>query len=80
MLSNIRLLSPDLDWWFWVLQLVSLVVFLGAAGLTLWEVRVVWAAKRGWFARGWSIVLVVSCLTVVWAALTFKLIGFNVNY
>jgi CubicO group peptidase (beta-lactamase class C family) len=80
MLSNVKLLSPDLDWWFRVLQLASLVVFLGATGLTLWNARVVWAAKRGWYARGWSIVLVASCLTVVWAALAFKLIGFNVNY
>jgi len=79
-LSNVKLLSPDLDWWFWVLQLVSLVVFPGAALVTLWNARVVWAAKRGWYARGWSIVLVASCLTVVWAALAFKLIGFNVNY
>ena len=80
LLSNVKLLSPDLDWWFWVLQLVSLVVFPGAALVTLWNARVVWAAKRGWYARGWSIVLVTSCLTVVWVALAFKLIGFNVNY
>jgi CubicO group peptidase (beta-lactamase class C family) len=79
-LSNLRLLSPDLDWWFWVLQLVSVVVFPAAAGVSVWSLHVVWAAKRGWCARGWSIVLVVSCMSVVWAALVFKLIGFNVNY
>jgi hypothetical protein len=80
MLSNLRLLSPSFDWWFWVLQLLSLVVFVGAAAIALWNVRVVWTARRGWFSKGWSIVLVVSTLTVVWAALAYKLIGFDVNY
>jgi hypothetical protein len=79
-LSNLRLLSPDLDWWFWVLQLLSVVVFPATAGVSVWSLHVVWAAKRGWCARGWSIALVVSCITVVWAALVFKLIGFTVNY
>jgi hypothetical protein len=74
------LLSPSFDWWFWVLQVLSLVVFVGAAAIALWNVRVVWAARRGWFPKGWSIVLVVSTLTVVWVALAFKLIGFDVNY
>jgi hypothetical protein len=80
MVSNLKLLSPSFDWWFWVLQLLSLVVFVGAAAVALWNVRVVWARRRGWFARGWSIVLVVSSLTVVWVALAYKLIGFDVNY
>ena len=80
MLSNLRLLSPSFDWWFWVLQLLSLVVFVGAAAIALWNLRVVWTARRGWFSKGWSIVLVVSTLTVVWAALAYKLIGFDVNY
>jgi CubicO group peptidase (beta-lactamase class C family) len=80
LLSNLALASPDLDWWFWVLQLTSLVVFLGATALTVWNVRVVWSGKRRWLARCWSLVLVLACLTVVWVALTFKLIGFNVNY
>ena len=80
MVSNLKLLSPSFDWWFWVLQLLSLVLFVGAAAVALWNVRVVWATKRGWFARGWSIVLVVSTLTVVWVALAYKLIGVNVNY
>jgi CubicO group peptidase (beta-lactamase class C family) len=80
MVSNLKLLSPSFDWWFWVLQVLSLVVFVGAAAIALWNVRVVWVARRGWFSKGWSIVLVVSTLTVVWVALAFKLIGFDVNY
>lgn len=80
MVSNLKLLSPSFDWWFWVLQLLSFIVFIGAAAVALWNVRVVWAARRGWFARGWSIVLVVSSLAVVWVALAYKLIGLDVNY
>jgi len=80
MISNLKLLSPSFDWWFWVLQLLSLITFVGAAAVALWNVRVLWAKRRGWFARGWNIVLVVSSLTVVWVALAYKLIGFDVNY
>ncbi len=72
--------SSKLDPWVWLLHLVSLVVFPGAALIALWHSRVVWTGKRRWPAKVWSLVLAVSSVTVLWVALVYKLIAFNVNF
>ena len=63
-----------------LLHLASFVVFLGAALIALWHCRVVWAGRRRWPARLWSVVLAVSSVTVLWVALVFKLIAFNAHF
>jgi CubicO group peptidase (beta-lactamase class C family) len=72
--------SSRLDPWVWLLHLASLVVFIGAAAIAVWHCRVVWTGKRRWPARLWSVVLAVSSVTVLWVALVFKLIAFNVHF
>jgi CubicO group peptidase (beta-lactamase class C family) len=72
--------TSRLDPWVWLLHLASLVVFIGAAAIAVWHCRVVWTGKRRWPARLWSVVLAVSSVTVLWVALVFKLIAFNVHF
>jgi hypothetical protein len=64
----------------WALQLLSLVVFVGAAAVAVWQAWVVWSGKRRWPARAWSVVLAVACVAVLYVALVFKLIAFDANY
>jgi CubicO group peptidase (beta-lactamase class C family) len=80
LLSELSALSTKTDPWLWILQLLSLVAFVGAAGVALWHARVVWAGKRGWTARAWSAVLVLACATLLYVAVVFRLIAFDVNY
>jgi hypothetical protein len=80
MMGNFNLLTPGLDGWLWVLHLVSLVVFLGAAAVGVWNAMVVVRGPRKWYAKGWSIVLALALLVVLWVAFAFNLIAFNVNY
>jgi CubicO group peptidase (beta-lactamase class C family) len=80
MMGNFNLLAPGLDGWLWVLHLVSLVVFLGAAAVGVWNAMVVVRGPRKWYAKGWSIVLALALLVVLWVAFAFNLIAFNVNY
>jgi CubicO group peptidase (beta-lactamase class C family) len=72
--------SSRLDPWVWLLHLASVIVFIGAAAIAVWHCRVVWRGRRRWPARLWSVVLVVSSVTVLWVALVFKLIAFNVHF
>jgi len=75
--------TAAMDPWITVLHLLSIVAFPLAALAALWNVVAVWGARRGWrgaFARGWSLVLAVSTLTLLWVALVFHLIGFTLNY
>jgi CubicO group peptidase (beta-lactamase class C family) len=80
MMSDFRRLSPSLDGWLWILQLLSVVVFIGAAGIGLWNARVVVGSPRKWYAKTWAVVLALSLLVLLWVALAFHLISFDVNY
>ena len=37
-------------------------------------------ADRKWFARLWSVLLVLAAFVILWVALVFHLISFGTNY
>jgi CubicO group peptidase (beta-lactamase class C family) len=80
MFSEVSALTSRSDPWLWTLQLLGLVVFVGAAAVALWHVRVVWTGKRAWSTRLWSLVLSLATLTLLYVAVVFKLIAFDINY
>lgn len=80
MISDLELLTAGMDGWLWVLQLLSLVVFVGGAALGVWNAMVVVRGPRKWYAKTWAVVLAVSLLVMLWVALAFHLIAFDVNY
>jgi hypothetical protein len=80
MMSNFSLLSPDLDGWLWVLQILSVVVFAGAAAIGVWNAWVVTSGQRRWTAKLWAVLLALSFLVLLWVALVYDLIAFDVNY
>jgi hypothetical protein len=80
MISELELLTSSMDGWLWTLQLLSLVVFVGGAALGIWNAIVVMRGARKWYAKTWAIVLAVSLLVMLWVALAFHLIAFDVNY
>jgi CubicO group peptidase (beta-lactamase class C family) len=61
-------------------QVLSAIVFFGAAGIGLWNASVVVRGARQWYAKTWAIVLALALLVVLWVALVFHLIAFDVNY
>jgi CubicO group peptidase (beta-lactamase class C family) len=79
-LSDLSVLTSKGQARIWALQLLSLVVFVGAAAVAVWQAWVVWSGKRRWPARAWSVVLAVACVAVLYVALVFKLIAFDANY
>jgi hypothetical protein len=78
--TNIFVFTPALDPWIRTLRVLSLLVFPGAAALALWNARLVWEGKGGRLYKVWSAVLSVACLSVVWLAAVFRLMGFSANY
>lgn len=80
MLSNLALLRPGMDWWLWLLQILSLFVFIGAAAIGAWNAWHVLKSNRRWYAKAWAVILALSFLVALWVALTHKLIAFDVNY
>lgn len=80
MSSSIAYLSSKFDPVIWLLHAMSLVVFLGAPLIALWNGKIVWTATRTWPAKVWSLVLVVACGSVLWVAIAYRLVGLSANY
>jgi hypothetical protein len=75
--------GSSLDPLVMLLNLGGPVVLLAALAAVAWDAWRVWrrtSGWRAWFARGWSAVLVLSVLTVIWTSLVFHLFGLSANY
>jgi CubicO group peptidase (beta-lactamase class C family) len=79
MFSVLELIAK-LSGWVVLLRVLSPFVFLGAAGIGLWNARVVLRSGRRWYAKLWSLVLAASLLALLWAAFTVHLISFRSGY
>lgn len=80
MFSNFSLLSGSLDGLLRILQILSLVVFFGGAGIGVWNAAVVVRSGRSWYAKTWAVVLALALLASLWVALAYHMISFSVNY
>ncbi len=80
MSSEVSALTSKSDPWLWLLQLLGLVLFLGAAGVALWNARLAWSGKRPWTSKLWSGLLALSTVTLLYIAVVFKLVAFDINY
>lgn len=72
--------SPRFDPLFLTLQLLSLVIFGSACGLTLWSVYRTAKTSGTIAATIGEVLLAASCALLLWVAFTFGLIRFNVVY
>ncbi|WP_443478283.1 serine hydrolase domain-containing protein [Novosphingobium aerophilum] len=61
-------------------QIVGAPLFLGFAALTAWNLLLVWKGKRGWFPKTWSVLLLLSALTILWLAVAIHLISFGADW
>jgi CubicO group peptidase (beta-lactamase class C family) len=80
LLESASALAGGLDPWLWLLQISSAIVFVGAVPIAAWNVWLTWAGKRGWFAKAWSILLLLASLMVLYFAVTFGLMAMTVQY
>src|SRR6202789_3554175 len=64
----------------WPLQVAGTVGFIGLCGTALWNLQRVWQGNRGWFAKLWSVLLVLAAFVTLWVTLSFHLISFVARY
>jgi len=72
--------EANLDWLLWLLEIGGTIAFFGLFGTSLWTAWRDRKADRKWFARLWSMLLVLAALVILWVALAFHLISFGTNY
>jgi len=56
---------------------VSVIAATLAAG---WNAILIWRDHRGRFAKFWSLLVLASCLVVLWVSILTRLIGFTTHY
>jgi CubicO group peptidase (beta-lactamase class C family) len=70
----------NLDGAIWLLEIAGTAGFVGVCGAALWNLQRVWPTNRGWFAKLWSVLLVLAALLTLWVTLSFHLISFGTHY
>jgi hypothetical protein len=80
MLSDLAWASPSLDGWIIFLRVLALIVFVAGAAIAVWNAYVVLRSNRRKLSKLWSVLVAVSCLTMLYIGIVFHLIGFTANY
>jgi CubicO group peptidase (beta-lactamase class C family) len=80
MFADLSNLTSDSDGKLWFMQIVGLVVFLGAVGLAGWNVMFAWKTGRRWPSKLGSVLILLAALMVLYVAFTFGLLDMTVNY
>ena len=80
MLSDLAWDSPSMDGWIIFLRVLALIVFIAGAAVAVWNSYVVLRSKRRKLAKLWSVLIALSCLTMLYIGFVFHLIGFTANY
>ena len=63
-----------------VLQVLTLVVFIGGLAVVAWYLWQVWTGGRRWTAKVWSVLLLLAGIVMVWLAAAYHLFGIGTNY
>lgn len=68
------------DWLILLVQIFGTLVFFGLFGLSIWNAWLTWKRKGNWFAKVWSVLLVLGVFFILWVALAFRLISFGAEF
>ena len=79
-LTSLKSASDALNPWLWLLQLSSLIVFIGAVLAAAWNLKLTWTDGRNRKSKLWSLLLLIATLVVLYVAFTFGMLAFKVNY
>jgi len=63
-----------------VIELLSIIVFVGAVPITGWNLWLTWTDGRHWTRKLWSLLLFLATLLMLYVAITFHLTTLQANY
>lgn len=77
---DVTAVDGRLDIWMRLLQLLSLVGFIGA-GLSIWHAVIVARnAQRGWLVKLWANLVALSAMYLIWLIISMNLVTPTLNY
>lgn len=68
------------DPWAWILQVASAIILIGAVLITALNLYLNWTGNRPWAGKIWSMLLLLSSITLLYFAAQFGLIAMTVTY
>ena len=80
LLGDLDNTNDSFDIWFWLLQIIGLIAFIGAAIVAGWNAWLTWRDGRRWTAKLWNTLLFLATLMVLYVAFKFGLVAMTVNY
>jgi CubicO group peptidase (beta-lactamase class C family) len=72
--------ETNVDGAIWPLEIAGTVGYVGLLCAALWNLQRIWRDRRGWFAKLWSVLLVLAALFILWVTLSFHVISFGARY
>ncbi|RZM20072.1 MAG: hypothetical protein EOP67_55485 [Sphingomonas sp.] len=63
-----------------LLEIASVIVFVGAVGIAAWHVAVAFRDGRHWVRKLWSVLLLLAALIVLWTAWSYSLLAITTHY
>ncbi len=82
-LSHLELFGPPFAPWIAALGILGPLALVAAEAAAVWDAVEIWRGRRGWrswFARLWSVVLVLAVGVSIWMVVAFHLYGLNAHY
>ena len=80
MASSFKYAGPGMDGWISFVRMLSLVVFVVGAVVSLGNTWVVLRGKRWRLAKLWAVLLALACLTMLYIGVVFHIVGYSANY
>lgn len=80
MLSKMGMINGGADGVVRLLQVGSVIGFVGFAAAAVWNAVLVWRDGRGWGSRVWSVVMLATGAVVLMIAFNYHLFAFSLNY
>ena len=80
LLEDAANLYASSDWLFWLLQIASAVVLVGAVAIAAWNVWLTWRDGRRWTRKLWSVLVLLATLVLLYVAHAHGLLTMSVNY
>lgn len=78
--KDLENLAGSFDLWLWVLQILGLIVFVGAVVVSGWNALLTFKDGRRWTRNLWSVLVFLATLVILYVAANFGLLAMSVNY
>ena len=80
MMSDLASMGPGSDTMVILMRAITTILLPIGAAIALWNAWTVLRSKRSLWAKLWSVVLVASCLALLWIGIACQLVGYTANY